>query len=357
MPKNAKEPKALRGAGDEPLRSGGHIIAAVSGGADSTALLLWLVEAREREVVQGLSAVHVHHGLRGADADADEQFVRELCSRLGVPLEVRRVDTGARQAATGDGVEAAARELRYRVFEEMLECRLGETVATAHTADDQAETVLMKLLRGAWTDGLQGIAPELPLGAGRVVRPMLGVSRAEVERYLGERAQVWREDLSNADRAFTRNQLRHDVMPTLRRINPGLTETLGQVAALAAADDVYWRAEVARVLPGLLLPGKPVRGGGRAVSTAPGEAGFAMELERLRAQPAALQGRLIRAIARKLGVRLTFDETARVLALAGLGTHAAVSGRPGTRLELREGLRGERSVRELRLWRAARGPG
>jgi tRNA(Ile)-lysidine synthase len=351
------------------LKAGERVCVAVSGGADSVALLLGLVEAntasaRNKEPLGVvLSAAHVHHGLRGADADGDEEFVREVCERLGVELRVFRVDTAARQAAEGEGVEEAARELRYEALRGLMTQGVVDVVATAHTLDDQAETVVMKMLRGAWTEGLGGISPELQglgireqgLGVGRIVRPLLGVRRVEVEAFFRERGQSWREDASNADVSLTRNKVRHVLMPMLREFNPGVDALLARTAEVAREEEAYWQAEVARVLPQVLLPGKPVRGGGRAVSTAVGEVGYAMEIERLRALPAALRRRIVRAAARKVfadGYVLSGEETAKVLALAGLGgVGCAVTGRIGSRLELHGGLRVERSAREIRLWR------
>ena len=209
-------------AGNQPLlawdrqllRAGDRVCAAVSGGADSTALLLALVEANAEKTPLGIvvSAAHVHHGLRGADADGDEAFVRALCERLQVPLQVFHVDTAARQLAEREGLEKAARELRYEALRGLLQQGAADAVATAHTLDDQAETVMMKLLRGAWTEGLGGISPEVRgsgirdqgLGIreqqdakGGVIRPLLGVRRVEVEAFLKARGQGWREDASN----------------------------------------------------------------------------------------------------------------------------------------------------------------
>jgi tRNA(Ile)-lysidine synthase len=351
------------------LRAGERVCVAVSGGADSVALLLSLVEANtgsaHNKAPLGvvLSAAHVHHGLRGADADGDEEFVRELCAQLGVPLTVFRVDTAARQAAEGDGVEEAARELRYESLRGLMASGAVDVVATAHTLDDQAETVVMKMLRGAWTEGLGGISPEIPgAGSGRIVRPLLGVRRADVEAFLHERAQRWREDATNADVSLTRNKVRHVLMPMLREFNPGVDALLARTADVAREEEAYWQPEVARVLPQLLLPGKPVRGGGRAVSTAVGDVGYSIEIERLRALPAALRRRILRAAARKVcadkavsnsgSYVLTGEETAKVLALAGFGGMAsAVMGKIGSRLELHAGLRVERSAREIRFWR------
>lgn len=363
----------LEGLSTGLFSAGERVCLGVSGGADSVALLLAMMEANAAKESLGvvLRAVHVHHGLRGEEADADEAFVRELLDRKGVPLTVERVDVPARQAQKREGMEEAARELRYAVFRRLMADGKADAVATAHTLDDQAETVLMKLMRGAWTEGLGGISPVIEPGgvertqvpaartggsrtlgeAGRIVRPMLGVRRAEVEAFLRERGQGWREDRTNADVRFARNRVRHELLPVLRRFNPEVDEALARMAEIARDEEAYWEAEVARVLPGLVLPGKPVRGGGRAVSTGVGERAVAVELERLRALPAALRRRVIRGAAEGLGRRLSAEETAKVLGLAGLGAARGMTGRIGARLELAGGLRAERSAREIRLSR------
>jgi tRNA(Ile)-lysidine synthase len=379
--------KMMLGLDRSLLIAGERVCVAVSGGADSTALLLALVEAnagspagtrtKSKEAVPlgiVLSTAHVHHGLRGAEADGDEAFVRELCEQIGVPLTVFHVDTAARQAEEGEGLEEAARELRYAAL-------LGldvDAVATAHTLDDQAETVVMKMLRGAWTEGLGGISPEVRRGGAadkkqvlplrqaqgqddkskfvaRIIRPMLGVRRSEVEAFLRERGQAWREDSSNQDLSLTRNRVRHTLMPMLREFNPGVDAVLARTAEIARDEESFWQAEIDRVLPQVLLPGKPVRGGGRAVSTSQDEAGCGLEIARLAAMSAALRRRVVRAAAKSVGSRMSAEETAKVLALAGFGGHAGVLGKIGSRLELHGGLRAERSAREIRLWR--QGPG
>ena len=337
------------------MRAGERVCVAVSGGADSVALLLALVEANRAKEPLGLvlSAVHVHHGLRGAEADADEAFVRELCAQIGVPLAVERVDVAGRQAAEREGLEEAARELRYQVFWELMNSGKADVVATAHTLDDQAETVMMKLLRGAWTEGIGGIAPIVESQRqehGKVVRPILGVRRAEVEDYLRERGQVWREDATNRDVSLTRNRVRHELMPVLRQFNPGIDVALARLAEIARDEEAYWQAEVAKVLPQVLLPGRPVRGGGRSVSTVTGNSSCAVEVERLRSMAPALRRRLLRAAARSVGCRISAEETAKLLALAGLGeVQPPVAARPGVRLELARGLRAERTAREIQL--------
>ena len=366
--------KAMLGLDRTLLRAGERVCVAVSGGADSTALLLGLVEACSGKDGLGVvvSVAHVHHGLRGAEADGDEAFVRELCAGLGVELRVFAVDTAARQAAEGEGLEEAARALRYEALGGLMRDGLVDVVATAHTLDDQAETVVMKMLRGAWTEGLGGISPVVDSwssleahvsearhgapasGGGRVVRPLLGVRRSEVEAFLIARGQAWREDSSNRDLGLTRNKVRHVLMPLLREFNPGVDALLARTAEIAREEEAFWRAEVERVLPQVLLPGKPVRGGGRAVSTAVGEVSCALEIARLGAMPAALRRRVVRGAAGTVGAvgfRLSSEETTKVLALAGFGGYAGVVGKIGSRLELHGGLRVERSARELRFWR------
>lgn len=303
----------------------------------------------------GLSAVHIHHGLRGEEADLDAAFVQALCRRLDVPLHLHHVDVRSHAAPPGENVEEVARRLRYEVFDTLLANGSAAAILTAHTLDDQAETVLMKLLRGAWTDGLSAIYPLVrpnPSHTGKILRPFLAVRRSQIEAFLNAIDQPWREDASNADTTFTRSRVRHQLLPELREYNPAIDQTLANLAELAREEELRWRHELDRVLPQILLPGKPVRGGGRAVSTAPGEQSLAIELDRLRSFDPALRRRVLRAAARRLGARPSFDETARLLALAGLGTHENVNGRPGSTLHLSQGLHAERSHRELRLYRA-----
>ena len=358
---------------------GQRLAVALSGGADSTALLLALLEANAEKDSLGLvlSAIHIHHGLRGKEADADEAFVRTLCQTHNILLTVEHVDTPARQQAEREGLEEAARNLRYEAFGRLLTQNKADAVATAHTLDDQAETVLLKLLRGAWTEGLSGISPVLDLSsrsqpgspasslaggkpqptrsanpsqrASTILRPLLGVRRSSIERFLLERNQPWREDTSNRDLSLTRNRLRHEVVPLLRTFNPSLDETLARTADIARDDHAFWAAETARVLPTLTLPGKPVRGGGRAVGT--GEQSLGLEIERLKSHPPALRRRLLRAAALQLGCRLSAEETAKLLALAGLADYPGLASRNGARLDLSQGLRAERSLRELRMVR------
>jgi tRNA(Ile)-lysidine synthase len=363
----------------EGIRPGDRVCAAVSGGADSVAMLLLLHGANalpRNGLGVGLSAVHVHHGLRSAEADGDLAFVEALCLRLEVPLHVHRVSVPervarSREVGRAETVEEAARAVRYECFAALIAQGHADSVLTAHTLDDQAETVLMKLLRGAWTEGLSGIHPVVMMegakgvagagpgaarGGGKIVRPLLGVRRAELVGFLESVGQAWREDSSNADEAFTRNRVRHQLLPMLREYNPAIDQALANLAELAREDEARWQAELGRVLAQLLLPGKPVRGGGRAVPTAPGEACVAIDLERLRGFDTAMRRRVVRAAARRLGARLSFDDTARLLALGGLlgDSGGKGAGRAGATLHLPGQLRAERTARELRLYRVER---
>lgn len=329
---------------------------AVSGGADSVALLRALAAARE-ELGLVLSVLHIHHNIRGVEADADAAFVAELAAQLGLPCEVAYVDAPAHASAEKISLETAARNLRYEIFRRVLQSRQADLLATAHTLDDQAETVIMKLLRGAWTEGLSGIHPIHAgfSGTGRIVRPLLATPRAEIERYLHELNQPWREDASNRDRAHTRNRVRHELLPVLRGYNPKISDQLARMATLARDEEAYWQVELARILPALLLPGKPVRGGGRSVATNPEAQSLGIDVQRLLAYSVAVQRRVLRAAAEQLQSAgaaehstLNFEETEALLALVSA---PAIS--KTRRLQLAHGVQAERTPRELRLQRVA----
>src|SRR5271166_2555642 len=324
------------------LRPGMRLAVAVSGGADSVALLRALIKAAP-EIGLVLSVAHVHHGIRGAEADGDAEFVSALAAAHELEFHRRDVDTPATARANRETIEEAARNLRYAWFRELLESGEAEAVATAHTLDDQAETVLHKLLRGAWTEGLGGIHPVVKCPRGAILRPFLGARRAEIETWLRTINQPRCEDASNADTAFTRNRLRHELLPVLATYNPQIHSQLANLATLARDEDAYWQAELGRILPSLALPGKPVRGGGRAASTHPDEASLAFEIERLPPSP-AMRRRILRAAARQLGTALNFDQTERLMAML-------VPGGGARRQQLTAELHAERSSRELRLVR------
>ena len=216
--------KLLRQIREYDMASPGqHIICACSGGADSVALLFGLYLLKEKLGIR-LSAAHFNHRLRGQESDRDEAFVRSLCHRFDIPLFV-----GQGQVIPGKkGLEAAAREARYAYFS-----TLDGTIATAHTADDNAETVLLHLVRGTGLKGLGGITPKRE----KLIRPMLTVTREEVLSFLDEYHLCFVEDGSNGTDAFLRNRLRHHVMPLLRQENPRLSENLSQMAMSLRADE------------------------------------------------------------------------------------------------------------------------
>jgi tRNA(Ile)-lysidine synthase len=326
------------------FKPGMRVAVGLSGGADSVALLIALAQ-RSRELGLVLHAAHLHHGLRGEEADADLEFCRELAARLQIPLHETRVDTAAEaraNPATGkpaESIEEAARRLRYAWFRELSSKELLNAIATAHTLDDQAETVLAKFLRGAWTEGLSGIHPKLedPDGNAVTLRPLLQTSRAEVEAFLDAIGQPWREDSSNRKLSFTRNRIRHELLPELEKWNPQLRTHLANMATLARDEESGWRAELDRLAPQLILLGRPVRGGGRASSE-----GVALDVTRLAALAPALQRRLLRRAAAELGTEPDFAATEALLDLA-------LNGHAGQRLELANGLIAERTPRELRF--------
>jgi tRNA(Ile)-lysidine synthase len=210
------------------LRGGETVLTAVSGGADSVALLDVLAQLR-RDWSLSLHAIHVHHGLR-PEADADADFVRALCARMNVPLHVERVVV--KEEPPWEGLEAEARRARHAAFRAVARRIGAQRVATAHTADDQAETVLMRLLEGAGPRGLAGIAPVRDA----LIRPLLGVRRTTIEGHLRARGLPWIEDPSNRDPRFLRNRLRHEVLPFLgQAVDPSIVDRLCRSAALVRA--------------------------------------------------------------------------------------------------------------------------
>ena len=187
---------------------GGHVTVGVSGGADSMCLLFVLFKMRER-IPMDLYVVHVHHGLRGKEADCDAEFVEGICRRLGVSSQTFYGDVKDMALREGISVEEAGRQFRYACFERVRQCYGDGVIAVAHHMDDQAETVLMNLFRGSGLKGLAGMAPVRE----RIVRPLLCVSRTEIEDYLKVRGISYRTDESNNHRDYTRNRIRLDILP------------------------------------------------------------------------------------------------------------------------------------------------
>ena len=205
------------------IAPGDQVVCALSGGADSVALLWALYLMRDKLNIK-LSAAHFNHQLRDEESDRDQAFCEALCQRYDIPLYLGSAEVKAGQK----GLEAAAREARYTFFES-----LPGKIATAHTADDNAETVLMHLIRGTGLKGLGGISPI----RGRIIRPMLTVTRQEVVAFLQEYCLEHIEDSSNSTDAFLRNRIRHHIMPLLHRENPSLSENLTQMALRLRQDE------------------------------------------------------------------------------------------------------------------------
>jgi len=261
--------------------AGERVGVAVSGGIDSVALLRLLLELRD-ELGIVLSVVHFNHKLRGAESDADQEFVANLAREHDLEFYCDIGDVAEYSADSHSSVEAAARELRHDFFSELIganedgdsgaeaplrdaldrsvesaappliETPLLNKIATGHTLDDQAETVLMRIIRGAGMRGLRAIHPRLAIEdddgeiCGEIVRPLLGIRRTELERYLRQIGQAWREDESNGDEKFTRNRVRKLVTPLLEReFNPSVSENLAELAEIARGEEDFWENEVA----------------------------------------------------------------------------------------------------------------
>jgi tRNA(Ile)-lysidine synthase len=370
---------------DELLRPGDRVGIALSGGIDSVALLRLLLELRH-DLGAVLSVVHFNHKLRGAESDADQEFVAGLARGHGLEFYASSGDTAGLAAAEHSGVEAAARESRYEFFERLLgagvlpeiepEASQGlkpsslaglngtaeavpfrilplDKVATGHTLDDQAETVLMRLIRGTGPRGLGGIYPRIVVeqeGAddehsGQIIRPLLGIRRRELDQYLNEIKQPWREDSSNADSKFTRNRVRKLILPLLEReFNPSVVENLSEVAEIARDEEDYWENEISgwfgtvvqwsepewtrdlqdlsfvRIEPvgGGSLQGLPTDLGLRArIADAPWLVmNASVSRPWLLTEPKAVQRRVLKAIGERAGIPLEFKHIEEILRFA-----------------------------------------
>lgn len=242
----------------------GRLLIGLSGGADSVALMFLLLEADAQ-----VAAVHVNHGLRGADSDGDEAFVRRLCEENQTPLWCYRA------VPPENPGENWARQVRYDFFRQAMAESGAEALVLAHHRDDQAETLLLHLLRGSGLQGLTGMAADTVMNGMRILRPLLAYSRAELRAYLRERGQTWREDASNADPRYLRNALRADVLPRMEQLAPGATQRMAMTASLLAEDE----AALNTLVQGFL-------------AAHPGDA---LPVPALRAQPVGLQRRILRA--------------------------------------------------------------
>ncbi|HVO82089.1 MAG TPA: tRNA lysidine(34) synthetase TilS [Terriglobales bacterium] len=326
----------------ELLKPGDRVGVAVSGGADSVALLCLLLELR-KELGIVACVIHFNHKLRGADSDADEQFVSELARRHKLPFHRESGDVASHAEHKHLSLEAASRELRYAYFHRLLREGVVNRIATAHTLDDQAETVLLRLVRGAGTRGLSGIYPRLSVASSRssaphqpsavshqekfaIIRPLLGIRRKALEAYLTALGQSWREDRSNRDLRHARNRVRHGILPRLERnLNPSVREVLAETAEIARQEEDYWQQEIQRCLPQVWATGSPP-----ALSTT--------ALARL---PLALQRRVVRAAAESLGLRLEFHHVEEILEVASGAAKSALLPRGWTASRHKQEMRFE----------------
>ena len=261
------------------------VVLGLSGGPDSVCLLLELLELGIAR--NNIICAHVNHGLRGEESDGDEEYVAALCEKLGVELEVLRIDAAALAKENGLTVEEAGREARYTFFDELCE-KYGEgnIIAVAHNRDDQAETVLMRILRGTGTDGIAGIPKKRKSAAGNlIVRPLLGVSREEILKRLAEYGENARMDGSNSDTAYLRNKLRLEAFPYLEeKLDLDLKQGLVRLSENAAEDKDYFDIVVEEALDEYL------------------DEECSISAELLASVHPAIRHRLIRAVFREMGL-------------------------------------------------------
>lgn len=210
------------------LAPGDTVFVGFSGGADSVSLLHYLHTHRDALQIQ-VRAAHIHHGIRGAQADRDAAFCAAFCARFGISLETVYVDVPAAVRQSGESEETCARRLRYAALENIAQT---DKIATAHTADDNTETVLWHLTRGTGLAGLCGIPPV----RGQIIRPLLYATRAQVEAYCRENALEFVTDSTNLSDAYTRNRLRHTVLPVLRDLNPALTQAVTRMCGILRSE-------------------------------------------------------------------------------------------------------------------------
>lgn len=308
------------------LEEGDGVLAAVSGGADSVCLLFLLCSMREELAVR-LAAFHLHHGLRGAEADRDEAFVKQLCEAWQVPFYSAHEDAAAYGRERGISEEEAGRELRYSHLEALADRLSFGKIAVAHHREDQAETVVFHLFRGTGLKGMGGIRPV----RGKIIRPLLECSRQEIEGYLRENGISWCEDSTNRENTYKRNRIRNELLPWAGQyLNERASEHAAQFARFAAQADAYFEAQAEMILEA-------------ENRTA------AVSVRTFDSQPEILKGYLVRAMIRQAGGsarNLTERHIQAVCALTGPGG--------GVRADLPGGLQAVRGYRELRIARLER---
>ena len=315
------------------LRAGERVGVGVSGGADSVALLRLLMEMREQLGVV-LSIVHFNHKLRGTASEKDEKFVAGLAEKFGLTLHIGRGDVGKKAKSEKANLEDAARRARYAFFRRLTESGLVDCVATAHTADDQAETVLAHILRGTGLAGLAGIHPTTSDG---VLRPLLAVRRADLRKYLRAKKQAWREDATNRDTSRQRARMRKKLLPLLEKeFNPKAVDHLGALAALAHDDEAFLFALAKEKCESLAV--KKVDGTSidcRRLLQPTAEEGQRAKEEQSagkRVEERAVSGRMVRLLVaqcKQSGTELGTEHVEAVLLLAESGANGKLLQLPG----------------------------
>lgn len=258
---------------------GHHLLVALSGGPDSVALLMLLHRLIPRWRLR-LTAVHFNYGLRGQESDEDQTFAAALCASLNVPFHCVSLDARTRQPRVS--LQAQARNVRYRAMAKLAEDVGADRIAVGHTADDQAETILFWMLRGAGITGLAGMPAQRD---GMIIRPLYEIRRREVLDFLNAAGQLYRQDSSNAKPIYARNRIRHQLVPVLNQIAPAAVDALCRMGDICREDDRYLE-ELTAGLCGVLVQ--------------PDGAGYAIDRQGFQAQPLALQRRLLREVFRRM---------------------------------------------------------
>lgn len=296
-----------------------RILVAASGGADSTALLDALARWKKSE---GLIVAHLNHQLRGEESDADEAFVCAMAEQFSLPCFVDRKNIAAFASQKKKNLEAAARQIRYDFLLRVAQESQAQVIVTAHTQNDQVETILQRLLRGTSAAGLQGIhaIAELPDSI-RLVRPMLEITRAEVLEHSARYQLMFCQDSSNDSLDFTRNRIRHELLPLLETFNPAIRQVLLRVATQSSEDEDYLHAEAYKLLHQLAD-------------------GASLKFKPLLAIPPAIRRRVLRQWLRQLRGDLQRIGTSHLVALDNLmmkGEGGSYIELPGNRKVYREG--------------------
>ena len=291
---------------------GAKLIAGVSGGPDSMALLLVLSALREKWDLQ-LLVLYCHHGLR-PEADQEEIFVKTWSAKWSCPFFSKKLPVGKFKKEEGMSLEEAARELRYRTFEELLREEKADRIVLAHTADDQAEEVLISLIRGAGLGGLAGI----PMRRGPIIRPLLGIYRSEILSLLHEQNIPFQVDHSNLDQRFLRARVRHHLLPELKAYSPNILAQLNRTARLLQADEEFLQEKTTALAEKLLLPENSV---------------ISISREALASLPQSLGSRLIQQALSKTSPQLRHIQSSHILSIL----KAARTGRDKGQLPLPEG--------------------